>query len=66
MSSIQDVLRSRIEAIGDDDHPAIAPVRVRIGKSIVLAQLARKSAADLCIGEGAEIWAQVKSVALLD
>lgn len=66
MSSIQNVLRGRIEAIGDDDHPGIALVRVRVGKSIVLAQLTRRAAADLGVASGAETWVQVKSVALME
>ncbi len=66
MSSIQNVLRGRVEAIGDDDHPGIALVRVRVGNSIVLAQLTRRAAADLGFTAGMEAWVQVKSVALLE
>jgi molybdate transport system ATP-binding protein len=66
VSSIQNVMRGCIEAIGDDEHPGLTLVRVRIGKSVVLAQLTRRAAADLGVAKGLELWVQVKSVALME
>lgn len=66
ISSIQNCLRGTVEALGDEDHPALALVRVRVGDSVLLARLTRRSAAALHIAPGRAVWVQVKSVALLE
>ena len=66
ISSIQNVLRGKIDAIGDDEHPGLALVRVQVGSSVLLARLTKRAAAALVIAQGCDIWAQVKSVALLE
>ena len=66
VSSIQNCLRGTVEALGDEDHPALALVRVRVGDSVLLARLTRRSAAALHIAPGRAVWVQVKSVALLE
>lgn len=66
ISSIQNVMSGAVEAIGNDEHPGLTLVRVRIGSSVVLAQLTRRAASDLGISEGQQIWVQVKSVALME
>ena len=65
-SSIQNVLRGTVDAIGDDEHPGLLLVRVRVGASVLLARLTRRSAAALDVVPGCELWVQVKSVALLE
>lgn len=65
-SSIQNVLRGAVDAIGDDDHPGLALVRMRIGPSILLARLTRRAMAALGVVSGQVLWVQVKSVALLE
>lgn len=65
-TSIQNLLPATVEAIGEDNHPALALVRVRVGESILLARLTRRSAAALGLAEGCAVWAQVKSVALME
>lgn len=65
-SSIQNVLRGSIDAIGDDEHPGLALVRVRVGEALLLARLTRRAVAALGITVGREIWVQVKSVALVE
>lgn len=65
-SSIQNVLRGAVDAIGDDDHPGLALVRMRIGSSILLARLTRRAMAALGVVSGQVLWVQVKSVALLE
>lgn len=65
-SSIQNVLRGQVDAIGDDEHPGLALVRVRVGESILLARLTKRSAMSLGIAPGRELWVQVKSVALME
>ncbi|MBK6673651.1 MAG: molybdenum ABC transporter ATP-binding protein [Proteobacteria bacterium] len=66
VSSIQNVMRGRVEGLGDDEHPGLTLVRVRVGNSVVLAQLTRRAAADLGVAEGLDLWVQVKSVALME
>lgn len=65
-TSILNILQATVEEIGDDDHPGLALVRVRIGASALLARLTRRSVAGLGIGPGSRVWVQVKSVALMD
>ena len=65
-SSIQNVLRATVDAIGDDEHPGLMLVRVRLGNDLLLARLTRRSAAGIGIAPGREVWVQVKSVALLE
>lgn len=65
-TSIQNVLPGVVEQIGDDEHPALLLVRVRVGRDILLSRLTRRSASRLGIAAGQELWVQVKSVALME
>lgn len=65
-SSIQNVLRGCVDSLGDDEHPGLALVRVRIGSSMLLARLTKRAAASLGVKPGLELWVQVKSVALME
>lgn len=65
-TSIQNVLKGRIDAIGDDEHPGLALVRVRVGEAVLLARLTRRAVAGLGVAPGREMWVQVKSVALME
>ena len=66
-TSINNQLAGTVEALADDDsHPALTLVRVRVGSAAVLASLTRRSAHALELRPGLPIWAQVKSVALLE
>lgn len=64
--SIQNVLRGVVDAIGDDDHPGLALVRVRVGEAVLLARLTKRAMSTLGVGVGMPIWVQVKSVALME
>jgi molybdate transport system ATP-binding protein len=64
-TSIQNLLLGTVEAIGEDSHPALALVRVRVGESALVARLTRRSVAALDLSPGRPVWAQVKSVALI-
>lgn len=66
VSSIQNVLAGTVDAIGDDEHPGLLLVRVRVGAAVMLARLTRRSAAGLGVEVGQAIHVQVKSVALLE
>jgi molybdate transport system ATP-binding protein len=69
-TSIGNQLRGVVEAIADDEHPALALVRVRVGEGAagvpVVARLTRRSAHLLALAPGLPVWAQVKTVALLE
>ena len=65
-SSIGNQLQGTVEAIADDAHPALTLVRVRVGTAPVVARLTRRSLHQLGLAEGAPVWAQVKTVALLE
>lgn len=65
-SSIQNVLLGKIDAIGTDEHPGLAIVRIQLGTSKLVARLTRRAVADLHLEPGQEIWIQVKSVALME
>lgn len=65
-SSIQNVLRGHVDGIGDDEHPGLTLVRVKIGTAALLARLTKRAAAHLGITPGQELWVQVKSVALIE
>jgi len=65
-SSIGNQIAARVESIADDEHPSLALVRVRVGASPLVARLTRRSAHLLQLAPGQPIWAQVKTVALLE
>lgn len=67
-TSVLNLLRGRVDAIEDEDHPGLAlvRVRVRVGESPLLARLTKRSASALGIVRGQEVWVQVKSVALME
>lgn len=60
------MLRGCVDAIGDDEHPGLALVRVRVGDAILLARLTKRAAASLGVTPGETLWVQVKSVALME
>jgi len=65
-TSIGNQLHGTIEAIADDEHPALALVRVRVGGMPVVARLTRRSAFALELAVGLPVWTQVKTVALME
>ena len=65
-TSIGNQLRGTVEQIADDEHPSLALVRVRVGASPVVARLTRRSAHALELAPGMPVWAQVKTVALME
>jgi molybdate transport system ATP-binding protein len=64
-TSIQNLLRGRVDALSDDAHPGLMLVRVQVGGEMLIARLTKRAAASLEVAVGEEIWVQVKSVALL-
>jgi molybdate transport system ATP-binding protein len=64
-SSIANTLPAIVTDFGDDEHPALVLVRLRVGKEWLLARLTRRSAEHLNLSSGMRVWAQIKAVALL-
>jgi len=64
-TSVQNHLPGQIEAIVEDTHPSQALVRVRCGASVFLARITQRAVSLLRLSEGAVVWVQVKSVALI-
>ncbi len=65
-SSIANQLPGCVEAIAEDTHAALLLVRVRVGQSALVARLTRRSAHALGLTPGMAVWAQVKTVALIE
>jgi molybdate transport system ATP-binding protein len=65
-TSIGNQLQATVEAIADAGHPALALVRVRVGGVPLVARLTRRSVHALELVPGLAVWAQVKTVALLE
>ncbi len=73
-TSIGNQLPCTVEAIAGDSHPGLALVRVRIaspgaglgGSVPLVARLTRRSAQALGLAPGLAVWAQVKTVALME
>lgn len=66
-TSILNHLAVRVEAIGQDSHPALALVRLRLiqGDQHLVARLTRRSVAALGLVPGMAVQAQVKAVAVI-
>jgi molybdate transport system ATP-binding protein len=64
-TSIQNILPGVVETLADDNHPALALVRVNVGGVRLVARLTRRSAHDLGLTPGQIVYAQIKAVALM-
>jgi molybdate transport system ATP-binding protein len=65
LTSIINILPARVIALGDDHDPAQTLVRLDLGSEPLLARITRRSAVQLGITPGMLLFAQVKSVALM-
>jgi molybdate transport system ATP-binding protein len=65
-SSIQNLLPSVVLAMGPDTHPSQSLVRLQCGDSILLARVTARAVHALQLTPGMQVWAQVKSVALVE
>ncbi len=64
-TSILNTLPAKVIAIANDAHPALALVRLDVGDSPLIARLTHRSAAQLELQPGMNVWAQIKAVALI-
>ena len=65
-TSIQNHMSARIDAIHADAHPSQALVRLQCGATWVLARVTQRAVAELGLAVGISVWAQVKSVAVIE
>jgi molybdate transport system ATP-binding protein len=65
-SSITNILPGRVMDVTDDRDPAQRLVRIEVGGRPLLARITWRSVAQLAIAPGMALYAQVKSVALMD
>jgi len=65
-SSIQNVLPGVIDAMVDEEIPGTVLARIRVGRAVLVARMTKRAAVTLALGPGRQVWAQVKSVALLN
>ena len=63
-STIQNVLPARIMALANDDADGQTLVRLQLGETAIIARVTQRSAAELGLSAGQDVWVQVKSVAL--
>jgi molybdate transport system ATP-binding protein len=63
-SSILNVLAARVLELHQEADPALTLVRLQVGQDVLLARVTRRSATQLQLAEGKEVFAQIKSVAL--
>lgn len=64
-SSIQNQVQGLIESIVSDQHPSQSLVRIQVGATFLIARLTNKAVNQLALAPGKRVWAQVKSVALV-
>ena len=64
-SSIQNRIHGCIESIADDTHPSQALVRIRCGTAALVARVTKRALSALNLTQGAAVWAQIKSVAVI-
>ena len=69
-TSIINALPASVAEIVSDEHPALALVKLRIGdrfsgESVLIARVTRRSVYNLKLTEGSNVWAQIKSVAII-
>jgi molybdate transport system ATP-binding protein len=64
-TSIQNQLEGVVDAIVQDEHPSQSLVRIRSNTTFLIARLTNKAIHQLPLRPGMAVWAQVKSVALV-
>jgi molybdate transport system ATP-binding protein len=65
-TSIQNLLPCNILALAPDVHPSQVLVQLGCGESVLLARITARAADALKLAQGQQVWAQVKSVALVE
>ncbi|KJS08068.1 MAG: molybdenum ABC transporter ATP-binding protein [Gammaproteobacteria bacterium BRH_c0] len=64
-TSIVNVLPATVMEIATDQQQGLALVRLKVGDTAILARLTLRSAHHLALAAGKQVWAQIKSVAII-
>ena len=64
-SSILNTIKVEIQQIAADNDPAMALVQLKAGDELLVARLTQRSAHQLSLQPGQNLWAQLKSVAIV-
>jgi len=64
-SSIQNVLPCTVHAVAPGSHPSQSLVQLACGPTLLLARITARAVHELELTRGREVWAQVKSAALV-
>ena len=64
-TSIANRLHGKVSDIVDDKDPAMVLVKVEVTKDMLIARVTKRSIVHLNLSVGSEVWAQVKSVAIV-
>lgn len=64
-SSILNRLPATIESITATADPAMATLQLQVGENLLLARVSQKSVSELQLQPKQQVWAQIKSVAIL-
>ena len=65
-TSIQNLLPCVVQAIGPDTHASQSLIQLLCGQSVLLARVTSRAVNELQLAPGMQVWAQVKSVALVE
>lgn len=65
-TSIQNLLPCTLIAIAQAGHPSQVLLQLQCGSAVLLARITARAASTLALQPGIPLWAQVKSVAVLD
>jgi molybdate transport system ATP-binding protein len=65
-TSIQNLLPCVVQAIGPDTHASQTLIKLLCGQSVLLARVTSRAVNELQLVPGMQVWAQVKSVALVE
>jgi molybdate transport system ATP-binding protein len=64
--SIQNVVAAEVKDIAPETTPGITTLRLMAGNTPFLARLTSRSIQQLALNEGARVWLQIKSVAIIE
>ncbi|MBF0110908.1 MAG: molybdenum ABC transporter ATP-binding protein [Magnetococcales bacterium] len=64
-TSIVNSLPATVVELGVESHPALCLTRLDVAGTPFLARLTRRSAAQLSLAQGKQVWIQIKAVALM-
>jgi len=65
-TSILNVLPTTVSGIGDSEHPAVKLAQLQTGESLLLCRLTDRSVHKLALQVDKPVWAQIKSVAIIE